>query len=172
VVLEGRIGVHLIGPTGREILLYEVEPGQSCIQSTLGLLGGEAYSAEAVAETPARVVLLPRELFFELLDGSGSFRRLVFAAFAGRMQRVMTVLEHVAFLKVEARLARRLLDRAEGEVVAATQSDLAREIGTAREVVSRRLEAMAKRGLVAQERGRLRLLDRAALRRLADDAGM
>ena len=61
IVLQGRIGVHLVGPNGREILLYDVAPGQSCIQSTLGLLGGDDYSAEAVAETDARVVLLPKD---------------------------------------------------------------------------------------------------------------
>ncbi len=173
IVLEGRIGVHLVGPTGREILLYDVAPGQSCIQSTLGLLGGEDYSAEAVAEIKSRAVLLPRALFLDLIDSAPVFRRLVFAAFADRMQRVMHILEHVAFLKVEARLVRHLLDRADAKgIVSATQAELARGIGSAREVISRRLDALARRGLIRADRGWIELIDRAALTRIAEDEGM
>jgi CRP/FNR family transcriptional regulator len=173
IVLKGRIGVHLVGPTGREILLYDVGNGQSCIQSTLGLLGGEDYSAEAVCETDCRAVLLPRALFLDLIDSAPAFRRLVFAAFAARMQSVMHILESVAFVRVEARLARHLLDRDAGDgIVTATQADLARGVGSAREVMSRRLEALEQRGLLRREHGHIRLLDRAALERLATDAGM
>lgn len=173
IVLEGRIGVHLVGPTGREILLYDVGVGQSCIQTTLGLLGGEPYSAEAVAETDVTAVLMPRALFLDLIDAAPGFRRLVFTAFAARMQAVMHILENVAFLKVEARLARHLLDRADGAgIVVATQAELARAVGSAREVMSRRLDAMQRRGLVRRERGHIRLADRAGLARMAEEAGM
>ena len=171
IVLAGRIGVHLIGPTGREILLYDVEPGQSCIQSTLGLLGEEDYSAEAVAETDVTAVLLPRALFLDLIDSAPAFRRLVFAAFADRMQKVMHILEHVAFLKVEARLAQHLIARADAKgLVTATQSNLARAIGSAREVISRRLDALARRGLIRNERGWIEIRDRATLERIAEEA--
>ncbi len=60
VVLAGRIEVHLTSRSGREILLYAVEPGQSCVQTTLGLMAGEPYSGEALAATEARVVMIPR----------------------------------------------------------------------------------------------------------------
>jgi CRP/FNR family transcriptional regulator, anaerobic regulatory protein len=168
IVLEGRIGVHLIGPTGRDILLYDVVPGKSCIQSTLGLLGGNDYSAEAVAERPSRLVLLPRGAFLDLLGSDAAFRTLVFSAFAERMQSMMHLLEKVAFQRVEARLAAWLLSRSEGGPIAATQQDIASGIGSAREVVSRRLDALAKQGWIAQERGRVTVLDADALRRLAD----
>jgi CRP/FNR family transcriptional regulator, anaerobic regulatory protein len=160
--------VHLIGPTGRDILLYDVVPGKSCIQSTLGLLGGNDYSAEAVAERPSRLVLLPRGAFLDLLGSDAAFRTLVFSAFAERMQSMMHLLEKVAFQRVEARLAAWLLSRAEGGPIAATQQDIASGIGSAREVVSRRLDALAKQGWIAQERGRVTVLDADALRRLAD----
>lgn len=173
VVLEGRIGVHLIGPSGRDILLYDVTPGKSCIQSTLGLLGGDDYSAEAVAEAPTRLVLLPSVTFLDLLDTSPEFRTLVFGAFAERMQAMMHLLERVAFQKVEARLARFLLTRMdEGGVVQATQQDLASAIGSAREVVSRRLDALSQRGWITATRGRVQINDAEALRRMSDDAVM
>ena len=68
VVLTGRIDVFLTGPTGRGILLYSVEPGQSCVQTTLGLLGGEDYAGEAVVAERAEAVLIPRGLFLRLMD--------------------------------------------------------------------------------------------------------
>lgn len=167
VVLSGRIEVYLTGPTGREILLYAVEPGQSCVQTTLGLLGGEDYSGEAIAATDCRLVLIPRPTFLALMDGSGAFRHFVFAAFAQRMQGMMQVLERVAFTRVECRLAGELLRIAEGNEVHATQAELATRIGSAREVVTRRLDQFASRGWVTTERGRVSLTDIPALRRLA-----
>ena len=167
IVLEGHVGVHLIGPNGRDLLLYEVAPGQSCIQSTLGLLGGDDYSAEATASRPTRLVLLPKPVFLDLLDTSPAFRKVVFAAFAGRMQAMMQLIETMSFMRVEARLATLILDRADAaDRLEMTQAEIARAIGTAREVVSRRLDALARRGVLRVERGRLAITDRAALETL------
>ncbi|MBK1635674.1 Crp/Fnr family transcriptional regulator [Rhodovulum adriaticum] len=167
IILSGRVEVFLIGPTGREILLYGIEPGQSCVQSTLGLLGGEDYTGEAVTVTDCEAVLVPREMFTTLMDRSPTFRRFVFGAFAQRLQSVMALLERVAFQKVESRLAADLLERAENGAVHATHQELATRIGTAREVVSRRLDALAKGGLVRLDRGVVTLTDPAGLERLA-----
>jgi CRP/FNR family transcriptional regulator len=173
IVLDGRVGVHLVGPTGRDILLYDVTPGKSCIQSTLGLLGGEDYSAEAVADRPTRLVLLPRATFLDLIDADPAFRALVFAAFAERMQSMMQLLERVAFQRVEARLAQWLLTHADDEGrIAATQQEIASAIGSAREVISRRLDALSRAGAIGTRRGEVLLLDRDALRRIAEDAAL
>lgn len=158
VVLKGRIDVMLHGSSGREILLYTVEPGQSCIQTTLGLLGDEAYSGQAVAAGPVEVVLIPRPLFLHLMDSDAAFRSFVLRAFGSRMADLTRVLEKVAFGTVEQRLATVLLDLAEAGIVHATQAELAARIGSAREVVSRRLEAFAREGLTVNERGQVRLL--------------
>ena len=167
-VLEGRVGVHLVGPTGRDILLYEVVPGKSCIQSTLGLLGGEDYTGEAIAQAPARIVLLPRTTFLKLLDVEPSFRRLVFAAFAERLQAMMHLVEAVAFQKVEVRLATYILSHAdETGCLEATQQDMASAIGSAREVVSRQLDTLARRGWLTHKRGIVQITDIDALEALA-----
>ncbi|WP_284162904.1 Crp/Fnr family transcriptional regulator [Frigidibacter sp. SD6-1] len=167
MLLDGRIEVFLTGPNGREILLYPVEPGGSCVQTTLGLLGGEDYSGEAIAVTDLRAIIVPRERFLALMAASAPFRGFVFSAFAQRMQSMMQVLERVAFLRIEARLAEALLSRAEGDLVRSTHQELATAIGSAREVVSRRLETLARQGLVTTERGLVRITDIATLRRLA-----
>ncbi|MDZ7710498.1 MAG: Crp/Fnr family transcriptional regulator [Roseovarius sp.] len=167
IVLRGRIEVYLTGLSGREILLYEVEPGQSCVQSTLGLMGGDDYSGEAVARAPSEIVLVPRETFLRLMDTDPGFRRFVFSAFAARLQSMMHLLDRVAFQRIETRLAQCLLERAEGGRINATHAEIAVMIGSAREVVSRRLDALARRGIVALERGVVRILDAETLAELA-----
>lgn len=171
ILLSGRVEVFLTGPNGREILLYAVEPGQSCVQSTLGLLGGEAYSGEAVTRRACQLVMIPRALFLRLMESDAAFRNFVFRAFADRMQNMMHLLEKVAFQRVECRLAQALLDGASDGVLHATHAEIATMIGSAREVVSRRLDALARRGIVALDRGAVRLLDETTLRSLADASG-
>ncbi|WP_434621980.1 Crp/Fnr family transcriptional regulator [Tabrizicola sp. M-4] len=165
VVLSGRVEVYLTGPSGREILLYAVEAGQSCIQTTLGLMGDEPYSGTAATVSEAEVVTIPKPLFLRLMDRDAAFRGFVLRSFGQRMADLTRLLESVAFGRVEARLAGVLLDLAEGGVVRATQSDIAARIGSAREVVSRKLDAFAKAGWVTTDRGEVVLRDEAALRR-------
>ena len=164
VLIGGRVDVYLTGATGREILLYSIGPGDSCVQSTLGLLGDDDYSAEAVAETDVEAVMIPKKVFLDLLGQSESFRTFVFHAFAKRLQSVMQVLERVAFIRIEERLAAALLQRADADgCVPNTHQELATAIGSVREVVSRRLEALSKKGFVTLERGAIRIVDRPGL---------
>jgi CRP/FNR family transcriptional regulator, anaerobic regulatory protein len=167
IVLSGRIEVSLVGTSGREIMLYAVEPGQSCIQTTLGLLGDDAYTGDAVTVGPVEVVLIPRALFLRLMDSDAGFRSFVLRAFGRRMADLTYLLEQVAFGRVEKRLAAVLLDLAEGDIVIATQSDLAARIGSAREVVSRKLDGFAREGLTESIRGQVRLLRPDLLRQRA-----
>lgn len=167
LLLSGHVGVYLSGQGGRDILLYDIKRGQTCIQTTLGLMGDEPYSAEAVCETDCALAMLARPMFDTLLETSPVFRQYVFAAFSERMQNMMGLLEKVAFVRIEARLAAALLERVEGAQVTATHQELATVIGTAREVVSRRLLALAKRGIVRLDRGVVTISDFDALRDLS-----
>lgn len=168
VVLSGRIDVTLTGPGGRGILLYVVEPGQSCVQTTLGLLADDPYSGEAVAVTDLRLVMIPRGLFQRLMDDDATFRRFVMTAFGRRMQDVTRLLEKVAFESVERRLAAALLELAQDGLVLATQAELAARIGSAREVVTRRLDIFQRAGWVKTDRGSVRLLNLQALTEAAN----
>lgn len=171
LVLSGRVEVFLVGPSGRDILLYAVEPGQTCVQTTLGLMGGEPYSGEALTAHETELVLIPKGLFLSLMDRSAPFREFVFRAFADRMKSTVHVLERVAFHRIESRLAEALLDLAEDATVTATQAELASRIGSAREVISRRLDSFARRGWVRRDRGHVTILDRDALSLLARSDG-
>lgn len=170
LVLSGRIAVYLTGPSGRDILLYTVEPGETCVQTTVGLVGGQAYSGEAVAETDLSVVSIPRGEFSRLMDDSPRFRRYVFRAFGDRLSDVTRLLEQVAFVRIDQRLAGALLEAADpAGAVSATHQEIARRIGSAREVVSRKLEAFSRQGLVSTDRGLVRIRDRDALARIRDE---
>jgi CRP/FNR family transcriptional regulator len=163
----GRARVDLIAEDGHALLLYRVEPGQPCAITTSCLFAEEPYSAEATAEADCEGLLLPAALFGALVQDSAAFRTFVLAGFAARLGALMGRIEDLSFRSVDARLAAYLLDRTPG-TVAATQQEIASDIGTAREVISRRLAAFAKAGLVRTERGAVTPLDAAGLLRIKD----
>jgi len=167
-VLDGSVRVQKIGENGREIVLYRVGRGETCLLTTSCLIAKERYPAEGVTETDVRAVALPDELFNEALALSPEFRGFVFASFGARLTELMALIEAITFGRGDARLARRLLESstASGEVVA-THQQLAAELGTAREVVSRFLKEFERRGLVRLARGHIVIADRAALEALA-----
>ena len=164
---SGRARVDLVAEDGHALLLYRVSPGEACAITTSCLFAGEAYSAEGTAETDCDGLLLPAPAFARLVEESASFRAFVLAGFAARLGALMGRIEDLSFRSVDARLSAYLLDRAPGPV-AATQQGIASDIGTAREVVSRRLAAFAKAGLVRTERGAVTVLDADRLMRIKD----
>ncbi len=163
-VLGGAIRVIKVSAGGRELPLYRVMAGESCIISSSCLLGHADYNARGVAEGPTTLALLPRALFDEMLGEEG-FRDFVFALFSERMAELMQLVEEVAFRKLDQRLAALLLGK--GRVVHATHQQLADELGSVREMVSRLLKGFAEQGLVRLGREQVELLDAAGLRRVA-----
>lgn len=168
-LIEGRLRVSQTSESGREIVLYRVEAGESCVLTTACMLAEEAYNAEGIAETPLVAVALSQDTFDQLAAEEPSFRKFVFAAYSRRLLDLLHVVDEVAFGRIDVRLAAKLLALAGADVeVSATHDDLARELGTAREVVSRVLQDFQKRGLISQARGRVRLLSRENLTQLAE----
>lgn len=168
LLLEGSVMVHQTSESGREIVLYRVSEGESCALTTSCLLGGEDYVAEAVAETDIRAVAIPRQTFDDLVARSPVFRRFVFGAFNRRITDLCRLIDEVAFQRLDMRLAARLLERAgDGTGVSLTHQELAAELGTAREVVSRQLHEMQRRGWISSGRGHIEIRDRDALQALS-----
>ena len=169
LVLDGSLRVQQVSPTsGREIVLYRVTGGETCIMTTACLLSVERYAAEGIAETEVTAVGIPKAAFEEAVARSSGFRRLVFADYAQRISDLMHVVEEVAFERLDKRLAQRLLDLAGADgAVLATHQDLAAELGTAREVVGRQLKELERRGWVSLARGRIALKEPGRLRTLA-----
>lgn len=163
-VLDGAIRVAKLSANGRELPLYRVLAGESCIITSSCLLGHADYNARGVTEGQTTLALLPRPLFDEML-GERAFRDFVFALFSERMAELMQLVEEVAFRKLDQRLAALLLGK--GRVVHATHQQLADELGSVREMVSRLLKGFAEQRLVRLGREQVEVLDAAGLRRVA-----
>jgi CRP/FNR family transcriptional regulator len=170
-LFDGTIRVSQTSDNGRDIVLYRVEAGESCVLTTACMLAEEAYNAEGIAETDITVIVLPKADFDRLVAEEPAFRSFVFAAYSRRLIDLLRVVDDVAFGRIDVRLADRLLALAgRDREIAATHNQIASELGTAREVISRVLHDFQKRGLIAQSRGRIELLDKPALRVLAESS--
>jgi CRP/FNR family transcriptional regulator len=165
LLVSGRIRVTKQTAGGREILLYRLQPGDSCILTVSCLLGQADYPARGIAETDLAGYAISLPLFNRLLAESDAFRAFIFHFFAERIIHLMLLLEDVAFGQLDQRLAALLLDR--GNTIYTTHQALADELGSVREVVSRRLKDFEGRSWVQLERGRIRIIDRPALQQVA-----
>lgn len=163
-ILTGCIRVLKTAPNGRELPLYRVLPGESCLISSGCLLGHSDYHARGIAETDTTLVLLPRQRF-EALLAAPEFRDFVFHLFGERMADLMQLVEEVAFRKLDQRLANLLLGK--GHTLHTTHQQLADDLGSVREMVSRLLKGFAEQGLVRLGREQIEILDPVGLRRLS-----
>lgn len=163
-VLSGTIRVSKIGE-GRELQLYRVGPGESCVLTSSCLVGHSDYPAAGVVEADARLLVLSREAFDALMNGHAPFRQYVFSLFAERLAELMGLVEAVAFHRLDRRVATALLGH--GKTVALTHQQLADELGSVREIVTRVLRGFADAGWIRPGRGSIEITDAAALRRVA-----
>ncbi len=167
-LIEGTVRVHQQGENGRDIVLYRVTGGESCVMTTACHFTEINYYAEGIAETDIVAAEVPRPVFDALVKDSPEFRNFVLTAYSHRLVDLFRLIDDVVFGRMDLRIAERLLQLADdsGEI-AVTHQALADELGTAREVVSRQISEFQKRGWVKQGRGHVRLLDFSALKRFA-----
>ncbi|TVO62395.1 Crp/Fnr family transcriptional regulator [Spiribacter vilamensis] len=166
LVLSGEIRVQMIGASGNEIVLYRIQSGEICALSFSCLLTHSHHQSEAVVEKDSEVLMIPGALTERLMDDAVCFRRAILESYGQRLQSLMLVIEEVAFRRLDERLAQRLVERQVNGRLSATHQDLAVELGSAREVVSRLLKEFERRGLVKLERGLITITDLPALNRI------
>ena len=171
LLLDGVVRVQALSKNGREIVLYRIRPGESCVVTASCLLGSIAYPATGIAETPIQGAILPTPVFERLLAESPAFRSFVFSAYAARLTDLVARIEEIALERIDIRLARLLLQLASPmtNTVERTHQDLATDLGSAREVVSRQLKTFEQSGWVELQRRHVHLLDRRALEALGAD---
>lgn len=170
----GAVRVVRSSAQGREILLYRVRPGESCILTVCCLIGRGTYTARGVAESAISGVTIPAGLFDTLITAAPSFRSFIFELFGARIAALLQLVEELAFHRLDARLAALLLREFAGSgatSLAVTHQELADAVGSARENVSRRLEELQPRGAIALSRGSVLLRDPAVLAAAAGDLG-
>lgn len=164
--LAGQSRVYKISSSGREILLYRVAAGETCVITTTCLLGNSDYPASTVVEEPIRDVIIPAVAFNQLMLDSKVFRTFVMSNYGALISDLIVLLDEVAFHSLDARLAKVLLD-VHNVQIARTHQQIADELGTAREVVSRQLKRLEIKGIVSLGRGHIDITDRASLIKLS-----
>jgi len=164
LLVSGVVRVYKIGETGREITLYRFGNGESCILTANAILSQKNFPAVATVEKEAEAVMIPAEAFRDWVRRYDLWREFVFDLLSERLSTVMAVVEEVAFRRMDARLASFLLERSRrADSIFITHQEIAAELGTSREVISRILEDFSAEGMVSVSRGVIQVLGREAL---------
>lgn len=158
-VLSGEIRVYKIGETGREITLYEIGPGETCILNASCILAGTFYPAHAVTITDVELLLIPSADFRRLVLEYDMLRDFVFTLLSRRLAGVMELVEEVAFGRMDERLHDYLIEKSENNKLEATHQKIANDLGTSREVISRLLKDFERKRRVALSRNSIVLLE-------------
>ena len=175
IILSGTVRVFKHLANGRRIELYRVTPDDACILSLGCLLGDGQYPATGVTTGPTRMIVMPPALFNECLASDERFRTSIFRALGDRLINTMELVEEVATLRLDVRLASALLEHGKSAspgpdgrlLVAITHQELADELGTVREMISRLLDDFEEQGMVELGRGRIGIRDGTKLQALA-----
>jgi CRP/FNR family transcriptional regulator len=172
VLVSGRMRVYKLGENGHEITLYHVGAGEACPLNVSCILSDRPVPAMARVEEDVEALVIPAATFRQWMAQHESLRTFVYQTFSARLTEMMSLVEEVAFRRMDQRLARRLHDillqdgatRASVEI---THAELASDLGTAREVVSRLLKEFERLGAITLARGKIALKNAALLREMA-----
>lgn len=160
LLISGEVRVYKIGETGREITLYRFGRGQSCILTANAILSRQSFPAVATVEREAEAVMIPADAFREWVGRHDLWRDFVFDLLSQRLSSVMALVDEVAFRRMDGRVAAYLVRRGRGgNPIPVTHQEIAAELGSSREVVSRILEDFVGRGLIRMARGAVEVLD-------------
>ena len=162
--IEGQTRVFKTSESGREILLYQVGPGETCVLTTSCLISGNPFPAESTVEADALLATIPSNVFHRLMSASPKFRHYVLSNYGDLLSSLIMLVDEVAFASLDLRLARRLLAEADSRsIVSKTHQQLALDLGSVREVISRYVSEWERMGWVRSSRGSIEVLDEAAL---------
>lgn len=160
LLVSGVVRVYKIGETGREITLYRFGHGESCILTANAILSQRSFPAIATVEKEAEAVMIPADSFREWVKRYDLWREFVFDLLSDRLSTVMAVLEEVVFQRMDRRVASLLMERSrDGNPIRVTHQEIASELGSSREVISRILEDFSQRGWIEPGRGTVEILD-------------
>jgi len=167
LIIGGTARVYKLGENGREITLYRIGPGESCILTASCILSSEPFPAIAISETEIDALLIPAHTVNQWLAESAAWRDYIFGLVAKRLSSIISVVEEVAFGRMDKRIVDYLLENitATRRQITATHQEIASDLGTSREVVSRILKDLENARLVSIARGAIEVIDPAGLQR-------
>ena len=160
-ILEGRLRIYKIGEDGKEVTLYRIGKGDSCFNTVLCALTDSEEISFADVEENAIIAILPMDLFKKYLVNNSSFLKYMFKNLYNRFENVVEGLQKVTFDSIENRLINyfnvKLEDNNGARIIYTTHEKIAADIGSSREVVSRSLKILEKRGLLELGRGKIKI---------------
>jgi CRP/FNR family transcriptional regulator len=160
LLISGVVRVYKIGETGREITLYRFGHGESCILTANAILSRKSFPAIATVEKDAEAVMVPADAFREWVKRHDLWREFVFDLLSDRLATVIAIVDEVAFKRMDRRVASLLLAKSKIQhPIRVTHQEIAAELGSSREVISRILEDFSQDGLIQSGRGNIRILD-------------
>ena len=169
LVLEGRARVYKLSESGREITLYRVEPGDSCILTASCIMSDVEFPAFVATETEVEAIVIPPAILHRWVSQYEVWSVFLWGLLASRFSEVLSLVEEVAFQRVDKRTAEYLLQSAGADgKIKKTHQDIAADIGTSREVISRILKEFEHKGLITLSRGEIHAENLDELRRAAD----
>jgi CRP/FNR family transcriptional regulator len=164
LLISGVVRVYKIGETGREITLYRFGNGESCILTANAILSQKNFPAVATVEQEAEAVMIPADTFRDWVRRYDLWREFVFELLSQRLSSVMAIVEEVAFRRMDARVASLLIERGRrSDLIHITHQEIAAELGSSREVISRILEDFFDEGIISLSRGTIKVLDKETL---------
>ncbi len=158
LILSGELRVFKVGEGGRELTLYEIFAGETCIMNASCILSRQTYPANATAITDGSMLYLEKNAFRDMVAGHEVMRTFIFTYFSNRYVEIIELVEAIAFHKMDVRLTEYLVTKAANDTLQTTHQKIAYDLGTSREVVSRLLKDMEHKGKVRLGRNRIDLL--------------
>ena len=161
IVLNGSIKVFKLDDEGREMLLYYIKPGESCVMSFLGAACNGTSKIKAVVEEEAEVLALPVHKATDLIRENPQWIQFIFELYNQRFEELLAVINAIAFQKVDDRLWELLKMKVKmlhTKELHMTHQQLADELGTAREVVSRLLKQLERDKRVLLSRNKIKVV--------------
>jgi CRP/FNR family transcriptional regulator, anaerobic regulatory protein len=161
LVLTGSLKVMRTDHDGHEILLYYITPGESCIMSFLGGIHNETSKVKAIVEEDAEILFIPVEKASEWVKKFPEWSDFIFKLYHKRFEELLTAVNAIAFQKLDTRLLQLIKQKVElyqSKEIKITHQQLAEELGTAREAVSRVIKQMENEGLVTLSRNKITLM--------------
>lgn len=165
-LLEGSVRIFKISEEGREVTVFRISPGELCLLTLNSLLGGKSYPASAKSETYTKGLMITAQQFHHLMDNSQGFRKYVLQALVERLTDVITLISDITFRRLDLRLACLLgqqFERSAGMPLKVTHAELASELGTTREVISRILKEFERQQCISLNRGQIHLVSQDGL---------
>ncbi len=160
LLVSGVVRVYKVGESGREITLYRFGTGESCVLTANAILSQQSFSAIATVEQDAEAIMIRADVFQGWVRRYPVWLDFVLDLLSQRLASVMEIVDEVAFRRMDLRVAALLLDRSRRRnPIEITHQEIAAELGSSREVISRILESFTRQGLVQLARGTVEVLD-------------